>query len=208
MFDFENGSHVEFYNFEFKKGFYRDYAKRGVDLFCLPILLICFLIAVVPIIVLNPFFNPGPLFFTQWRVGRHGQEFRILKFRSIQADGSISRPAHFMRRSRVDELPQLWNVLKGEMSIIGPRPEVPALVAAYRRELPYFMQRHAIRPGISGLAQLRVGYTDNAKGAGRKLAWDLYYQRHVCIWLDLRIFAETCRIVFAHLLKVKIKAKL
>ena len=182
--------------------------KRLFDLALLPILVMCFCIALCVIVVLNPFFNPGPLFYKQTRVGRFGREFVMVKFRSIQGDGAMSRPAEFMRKTRVDELPQIWNVLKGEMSLIGPRPERPELVKDYMRSLPHYTERLLMRPGISGLAQLRVGYTQNLPGAGAKLVWDLYYIRHYSIALDIHILVQTASVVFSHLFKRPIQSAL
>ena len=182
--------------------------KRALDLICLLPLFVCFLIALSVIVVLTPLLNPGPIFYVQERLGRHGRLFRMYKFRSIQADGSIPVAAQFMRKTRVDELPQILNVLLGDMSLIGPRPERPELVAYYHGKIPNYSTRLAVRPGISGLAQLHQGYADDVEGTRRKLRWDLTYIQSQSLALDLQIFLKTARVIFAHLLRVRIDTPL
>jgi lipopolysaccharide/colanic/teichoic acid biosynthesis glycosyltransferase len=153
--------------------------------------------------------SPGPPLYRQERVGRHGRRFRMLKLRTMvrdaEADGypvwaqnqdpRVTRAGSFLRRSRLDEAPQLWNVLRGEMSIIGPRPERPEFVAELSAVLPEYEARHAIRPGLTGWAQVRYKYTSSLEDAATKLEYDLYYVRHRSIGLDALILLKTVLVV-------------
>ena len=160
--------------------------KRLIDCavvaFLLPGLLFCILV----LILFNPLFNRGPIFYRQPRIGLMGQPFGMLKFRTMVGVGDspqfetgdkarVSRLGAFMRRTRVDEVPQILNVLKGEMSVIGPRPEQEDFVRQFSAEIPGYDLRHLVKPGITGLAQLKLGYTDDVKGAAHKLRWDMIY---------------------------------
>lgn len=146
----------------------------------------------------------GPAIFKQVRLGEGGKPFTIYKFRTMRVDaeanGAVWAAEHdprvtplgrFMRKTRLDELPQLWNVLRGEMSIVGPRPERPEFVAELERELPFWGRRHLVKPGITGWAQVRRGYTADAAGTGDKLSYDLWYLRHRSLVVDLAICAKT-----------------
>ncbi len=152
--------------------------------------------------------SPGPVFFRQERVGRHGRTFSVLKFRTMredaEADGAIwaskndarvTPLGRFLRMSRLDEIPQLWNVLKGEMSFVGPRPERPEFVDWLKREIPFYELRHMIRPGITGWAQVRYHYGASLEEAKRKLEYDLYYVKHLSLGLDLLIMFETIKTI-------------
>ena len=152
--------------------------------------------------------SAGPVLFSQMRIGRNGRPFRIWKFRSMrhQADDSparfaqtnderITRVGRFIRRWRLDELPQLYNVLAGHMSLIGPRPEQLAFVEAFATRIPAYTYRHLVRPGLTGWAQMQQGYADSEEGAAVKLSYDLYYVAHYSMALDLLIFYKTARIV-------------
>lgn len=174
----------------------------GVALVLLPGLLLCMAILVVA----NPIWNPGPMFFRQPRVGQGGQIFGVLKFRTLVGEGQgpefaptaearAGRLGAFMRRTRVDEVPQILNVLGGQMSMIGPRPEQVAFVEEYRAAIPGYDLRHTVRPGISGLAQLKLGYTADADGARRKLAWDMVYIANMSVALEWYIVARTAGFV-------------
>ncbi len=143
-------------------------------------------VAVTVVFLLNPFFNPGPIFFGQLRVGRFGVPFRMYKLRTMVGDNDEVRFAssenhrmtafgRFIRRSHMDEFPQLLNILRGEMSFVGPRPEQVKFYDAYAAAIPNFTRRQIARPGISGLAQLELGYTDDEEGARKKLEYDLEY---------------------------------
>jgi lipopolysaccharide/colanic/teichoic acid biosynthesis glycosyltransferase len=147
----------------------------------------------------------GPAFYTQTRVGRRGRPFVIYKLRSmihncesltgprwsIPGDPRVTPVGWFLRLSHLDELPQLLNVLRGEMSLIGPRPERPEFLPELERELPAYAQRLAVRPGVTGLAQVQLPPDTDLGSVRRKLAHDLYYIRHLSPWLDLRLLACT-----------------
>jgi lipopolysaccharide/colanic/teichoic acid biosynthesis glycosyltransferase len=149
--------------------------------------------------------DPGPVFYTQWRVGRDGWLFKIYKLRTMYLnaerrsgavfadanDGRILPCGRWMRRSHIDELPQLWNILRGEMSLVGPRPERPEMLEQIRHSLPRFERRLHVKPGLTGLAQLRNGYANNAHGHRRKLAYDLRYIRRMNVLTDLRLLVMT-----------------
>ena len=152
--------------------------------------------------------SPGPVFYRQTRVGLRGQPYVIWKFRSMLKDAEtsgarwamaqdprISGVGYWLRKWRIDELPQLINVLKGEMSLVGPRPERPFFVQELRNIIPYYDVRHTVRPGITGWAQIRFGYGASAQDAHVKLQYDLYYVKNLSIALDLRILTETARVV-------------
>ena len=147
----------------------------------------------------------GPVLYRQWRVGRDGWLFRIYKLRTMRLDAERPGGARFaqsddprvlpgcgwMRKSHADELPQLWNILRGQMSLVGPRPERPEIFEQLRPELPRIERRLAVRPGLSGLAQLRNGYTNDLAGARRKLAYDLQYLRRRGPLMELRLVFQT-----------------
>ncbi len=151
----------------------------------------------------------GPILYAQQRVGAQGRLFWIWKLRTMDhqaeyesgpvwacsEDARVTRVGRVLRRSRVDELPQLWNVLRGEMSLIGPRPERPEFIAELSEELPHLHLRAAIRPGITGWAQTQLGYVSDVVGWEKKLAYDLYYMKRWSLPLDLRVMLETLRIL-------------
>lgn len=153
--------------------------------------------------------SKGPALFTQERVGRNGKVFRLYKFRSmvhgLQAPGvhfaqaedpRITRVGRVLRRTRLDELPQLWNVLCGEMSLIGPRPEQVPFVREFAATIPSYPYRHLVRPGLTGWAQVQQGYADSVDSTRIKLSYDLYYVAHYSLALDLLIAAKTCKIIW------------
>lgn len=152
--------------------------------------------------------SAGPALYSQMRVGQNGQPFRLWKFRSMHYqtqepaarfaqtnDDRITGVGRFIRRWRLDELPQLYNVLAGHMSLIGPRPEQLAFVDAFATRIPAYTYRHLVRPGLTGWAQIQQGYADSEEGAAIKLSYDLYYVAHYSMALDLLIFYKTVRIV-------------
>ncbi|MGH9607968.1 MAG: TIGR03013 family XrtA/PEP-CTERM system glycosyltransferase [Terracidiphilus sp.] len=152
--------------------------------------------------------SPGPVFFRQTRVGRRGRLFTALKFRTMRQDAEangavwaskddprVTSVGRFMRKARLDEIPQLWNVLRGEMSFVGPRPERPEFVQWLSKEIPYYDLRHMIRPGITGWAQVRYQYGATLEETKRKLEYDLYYLKHLSIGLDLLIMFETTKTI-------------
>jgi exopolysaccharide biosynthesis polyprenyl glycosylphosphotransferase len=152
--------------------------------------------------------SPGPILFRQERVGRGGTAFAMYKFRTMRTDAEaggvrwaqrddprITRVGRVLRRFRVDELPQLWNVLKGEMELVGPRPERPEFVAQLRRRIPYYDLRHIVPPGITGYAQVCYPYAASVEEAKEKLQFDLYYVRYLSLELDLYVLAMTAKVV-------------
>jgi sugar transferase (PEP-CTERM system associated) len=152
--------------------------------------------------------SPGPIFFQQMRVGRHGRIFSVFKFRTMKVDAEsdaaiwasendprITSLGRFLRSSRLDEIPQMWNVLKGDMSFVGPRPERPEFVEWLKKEIPFYELRHMIRPGITGWAQVRYHYGASLEEARRKLEYDLYYVKHLSLGLDLLIMFETIKTI-------------
>ena len=154
--------------------------------------------------------SPGAVFYEQERVGLSGRVFRIHKFRSMRADAEaatgpvwssgandvrITAVGRFLRMTRLDELPQLWNVLRGDMSIVGPRPERPEFVSQLTEEIPFYGQRHVLKPGLTGWAQIRYTYGATVEDAIEKLQYDLYYIKNLSIALDVVIVIETLKIV-------------
>jgi sugar transferase (PEP-CTERM system associated) len=170
-------------------------------------LLLC--LPIIPFIMLAVrLSSPGPIFFSQTRVGRHGRPFSVFKFRTMRNDAEaggavwattndsrVTSVGKFLRKSRLDEIPQLWNVLKGDMSFVGPRPERPEFVQWLAKEIPFYELRHMIRPGITGWAQVRYHYGASLEEAKRKLEYDLYYVKHLSLGLDLLIMFETIKII-------------
>lgn len=176
----------------------------GLALLSLPILLPLFGI-IAAIIKLD---SPGPVFFRQERMGHRGRFFRIWKFRTMQhnttaqdieqektkaLDARITGVGRFLRKTRIDELPQVFNILAGEMSWIGPRPEATSLSLHYEAQLPYYRYRHIVRPGISGWAQVNQGHVVEVDDVLHKLHFDFYYIKNFSIWLDLLIVLRTVR---------------
>lgn len=152
--------------------------------------------------------SPGPIFYKQVRVGLHGRSYLIWKFRSMHNDAEkdgpkwadrkdprVSRVGRILRRLRIDELPQLYNVLMGEMSLVGPRPERPVFVKELQKKIPYYNIRHTVRPGVTGWAQIRFRYGSSAEDAHAKLQYDLYYVKNMTLGLDIQILIETIRVV-------------
>ncbi|MGA3213124.1 MAG: TIGR03013 family XrtA/PEP-CTERM system glycosyltransferase [Terriglobales bacterium] len=151
----------------------------------------------------------GPVFYSQARVGGRGRIFHCYKFRTMRSDAEadtgptwandddprITRVGRFLRKSRLDELPQLWNVLRGDMLFVGPRPERPEFVNWLSEEIPYYGLRHVVRPGITGWAQVRYRYGNTVDDAREKLKYDLFYIKHVSLGLDLWIMFETIKTV-------------
>lgn len=178
--------------------------KRVMDVvlvaLTLPVwLLVCGIVAIV--VRLD---SPGPILYRQERVGRDGRTFTLTKFRTMVADAEpdgpqfaaegdprITRVGRFLRKSRLDEFPQLWAVLLGQLSLIGPRPERPVFVEAYSREIPFYQSRHLVRPGVTGWAQVNYGYADDQAETVEKLTYDLFYIKHSSFWLDMQIIGKS-----------------
>jgi exopolysaccharide biosynthesis polyprenyl glycosylphosphotransferase len=153
----------------------------------------------------------GPVLFIDERAGRNGRPFRLFKFRTMHPlppgqsvpaavwdrddTTRITRVGRLIRRLRLDELPQFWNVLKGDMDLVGPRPEILANVQTMAEQIPYYMLRQSVRPGITGWAQTRFGYSVSLEQVTEKMRYDLFYIKHMSLWLDLRILVDTVKIV-------------
>ena len=167
------------------------------------------LVACLPLLAISAlwvkFTDGGPVIYSQWRVGKDGWLFRVYKLRTMtsgaepdgapqfaqNSDPRILRGCAWMRKSHVDELPQLWNIFKGQMSLIGPRPERPEIIDQLRHVMPGFERRLIDRPGLTGLAQVRNGYTNDLAGTRKKLAYDLKYLRQRTVRGDLQLLFET-----------------
>ena len=152
--------------------------------------------------------SPGPAVFRQSRVGLLGMPFTMLKFRTMRQDSEsggarwaaenddrITTLGRFLRKSRLDELPQLWNILRGQMSFVGPRPEQPTFVRTLRQAIPYYDQRHAVRPGLTGWAQVKYPYGASVEESEEKLEYDLYYIKRLSVAFDITIVFETVRVM-------------
>jgi exopolysaccharide biosynthesis polyprenyl glycosylphosphotransferase len=183
--------------------------KRALDLVGAATLLVLTL-PLFPLLALFVHETEGPLILRQLRLGEHGKPFTIFKFRTMRADaessgGAVWATAHdprltrtggVMRRLRLDELPQLWNVFRGEMSLVGPRPERPEFVGELSERVPYWTRRHLVKPGLTGWAQVRQGYAASAEETATKLSYDLWYLRHRSLTVDLAILLRTLVVVF------------
>jgi len=193
----------------FRQNALRNFVKRLFDI----VVASALLVLTLPIMLLTALVilleSGRPVIYRQERVGYAGKTFTLLKFRSMRVDAEsdgravwaqendprITPFGRFIRRTRIDELPQLWNVLKGEMSFVGPRPERPVFVAALEAQLPYYAARHSVKPGLTGWAQVRYPYGASVEDATRKLQFDLYYVKNHSLFLDLFILFETVRVV-------------
>jgi exopolysaccharide biosynthesis polyprenyl glycosylphosphotransferase len=178
--------------------------KRAMDI----------VLASLGLLLMAPFFplialaiyldSPGPIFYTQERVGERGRVFRVYKFRSMVPDAEkgravwarendprVTRVGRFLRKTHIDEFPQFLNILKGEMSAMGPRPERPEFVEELAKEIPFYRVRHAVKPGMAGWALVKYGYASSKEDALLRLQYDLYYIKHWSPWLDLVILLKT-----------------
>jgi len=183
-------------------------AKRAFDIFVAALLLILSLPVIALFALLVKLDSKGPAFFKQERVGLYGRPFSVVKLRSMRTDAEkdgakwacendprITRLGRFIRKVRIDELPQTWSVLKGEMSFVGPRPEVPHFVNDLDDKLPYYAERHMVKPGITGWAQINYPYGASIEDARHKLEYDLYYAKNYTPFLDLLILLQTLRVI-------------
>ncbi|MBN1421156.1 MAG: TIGR03013 family PEP-CTERM/XrtA system glycosyltransferase [Planctomycetes bacterium] len=199
--------------FVFSDGFHKSpfllAAKRIVE----TAFALLFLAAASPVIVVVAILikldSKGPIFFRQERVGRGGRIFKVVKLRSMFADAEqrtgpvwasegdprVTRVGKWIRRFRIDEIPQMWNIIRGEMALVGPRPERPHFVEILKSEVPYYAKRHAVRPGLTGWAQVNYPYGSTIEDARRKLEYDFYYIKHVSLFLDLFILAKTFKTI-------------
>ena len=193
----------------FDQGTWRTAVKRVFDIFCATCL--CLLTAPVMLITaaLIKMESKGPALYRQERVGQSGKSFSIAKFRSMRTDAEkdgkprwasanddrVTRIGHVIRRLRIDELPQLFNVLRGDMSLVGPRPERPFFVEQLTQEIPFYALRHSVKPGVTGWAQVRYPYGATVEDSQEKLQFDLYYVKNHTLFLDLVVLMETVGVV-------------
>ena len=183
--------------------------RRAVSLMTALVLFILATPILIVTAILIKLDSKGPLFYTQERVGAHGKPFNMLKFRTMKTDAEtggkaqwaqkndprVTRVGKWLRRFRVDELPQIINVIKGEMGVVGPRPERPAFVEQLKKQIPYYDLRALVPPGITGWAQIRYPYAASLEEAREKLQYDLYYVKHLSVLLDLVILFHTAKVV-------------
>jgi sugar transferase (PEP-CTERM system associated) len=183
-------------------------AKRLFDVFASSLLLVLTAPVIALFALLVKLDSRGPAFFRQTRVGLYGQHFEVIKLRSMRIDAEangaqfaqkddprVTRLGRIIRKVRIDELPQTWSVLKGEMSFVGPRPERPEFVAELEQQLPFYAERHMVKPGITGWAQINYPYGANLEDSRHKLEYDLYYAKNYTPFLDLLILLQTLRVV-------------
>ena len=193
-----------------RRGFHE--IKRALDLIGATLLMLVLGPVVLVVSALIKLESKGPAFFTQIRVGKDGKLFRIIKLRTMRADAEqatgpvwarkqdtrITKLGAFLRKTHIDEFPQLINVLRGEMSLIGPRPERPFFVNRFRREIPNYEQRLAVKPGITGLAQVRYKYDESLADVRNKLTYDLVYIKRMSPVMDARILMWTLGTLNGH----------
>lgn len=201
----------------FSGGFALDRRRRAMKRLFDVVISALFLLAILPLAAITALAirieSRGPVFYRQERVGLNGKIFRVWKFRSMRVDAEgdgvprwaqttddrVTRIGRFIRKVRIDEIPQVLNVLAGDMSFIGPRPERPFFVEQLREQIPHYDLRHRVRPGITGWAQVNYPYGASIEDATRKLAYDLYYLKKNDLLLDFAILVQTVRVVlFAH----------
>jgi lipopolysaccharide/colanic/teichoic acid biosynthesis glycosyltransferase len=179
--------------------------KAVVETAAAALMLVAFspLIAVTAVLVRLT--SSGPAFYSQIRLGRHGRPYRIWKIRTMThncerqsgarwcapGDARVTPVGRFLRKSHLDELPQLWNVIRGDMSLIGPRPERPEFIPELERNIPRYRERLQVRPGVTGLAQVQLPADTDLDSVRRKLTCDLYYVEHISAWLDVQILLST-----------------
>jgi len=189
----------------------RGYAssKRLFDLI-FSVMLGLIILPLIPLIALAiKLDSPGSVFYSQQRIGLGGKVFRIYKFRTMRTDAErhgavwaqegdarITRAGRFMRLTRFDELPQIWNVIRGDMTVIGPRPERPEFTVTLAREIPGYELRHTVKPGLTGWAQVCYRYTSSIRDTKAKVEYDLYYVKHLSLRLDMEILLKTVAVVF------------
>jgi exopolysaccharide biosynthesis polyprenyl glycosylphosphotransferase len=190
---------------------YSRFVKRIFDLLVSSVALALIAPVLLAVSLLVRASSPGPIFFRQLRLGEGGDVFEMLKFRTMidgaekpgiavwakEHDSRVTRAGRVLRRTRLDELPQFWNVLCGDMSIVGPRPERPEFLELLDEAVPFWTRRHLVKPGITGWAQVRRGYTSDVMGTAEKLAYDLYYLKYRSLLFDLAIASRTAGIVLS-----------
>ena len=193
----------------FNQGLMRTAIKRVFDIFSAALLLLVSAPVMLLAAVAIRLDSPGPALYRQERVGKNGKNFVIIKFRSMRTDSEqdgtprwatadddrVTRIGRIIRRTRIDELPQLFSVLTGDMSLVGPRPERPFFVEQLTQEIPFYSVRHSVKPGVTGWAQVRYQYGATVEDSQEKLQYDLYYVKNHALFLDLQIMLETVRVV-------------
>lgn len=193
----------------FSFGFVHDVLKRAFDLIIASLIFMITLPVIIMAIICIKIESKGPALFSQERVGFEGKPFQLYKLRSMNVDAEkksgpkwaaenddrITRIGRILRKTRIDELPQLWNVIKGDMSFVGPRPERPVFVSDLAKKIPYYQERHVVKPGITGWAQINYPYGASLEDAKEKLCYDLYYAKNRSLFLDLTILLQTVRVV-------------
>ena len=193
----------------FNQGFYRTAIKRVFDILCSLVLIVVSAPIMLVTALAIKLESRGPIFYRQERVGAGNQVFKVSKFRSMRTDAEkdgkprwaaaqddrVTRVGNIIRRLRIDELPQLFNVLAGEMSLVGPRPERPFFVEQLTNEIPYYAVRHSIKPGVTGWAQVRYQYGSTIEDSQEKLQYDLYYVKNHSLFLDCVVLFETVGVV-------------
>ncbi|MEO0410707.1 MAG: TIGR03013 family XrtA/PEP-CTERM system glycosyltransferase [Pseudomonadota bacterium] len=194
--------------FEMSRGLNR-FLKRAFDILASFILITFSIWILVPTAIIIKLTSPGPIFYRQERVGENGKTFRLFKFRSMrndaekdgvpqwakEADPRVTGIGKVIRATRIDEIPQILNVLRGEMSFVGPRPERPFFVDQLSEDIPYFDERHIVKPGITGWAQINYPYGASLDDSRKKLEYDLYYVKNFSVLLDLAILVQTVKVV-------------
>ena len=197
------------YGHGFVQGHARRVLKRIFDVVCSIVLLVLLSPLVLLAMIAIKLESPGPVIYRQERVGLGGRSFMCLKLRSMRNDAEkdgvarwaskndprVTRVGSFMRKTRIDELPQLWSVLIGEMSLVGPRPERPGFVEELKQEIPFYEIRHTVKPGVTGWAQVRYHYGATMEDARRKHQFDLYYVKNNSLILDLLVLIETVSVI-------------
>jgi sugar transferase (PEP-CTERM system associated) len=198
----------------FSDGFRASRATRAVKRFVDLLLAAVGLAVASPLMLLTAIAvrleSAGPVLYCQERVGENGRIFTLCKFRSMRLDAEngtpvwakenderVTRVGRFIRLTRLDELPQLWNVLRGDMSFVGPRPERPFFVEQLAAVIPFYMERHAVKPGVTGWAQVKYQYGSSIEDAMEKLRYDLYYIKHLSIVFDLTIVIDTVKVILS-----------
>jgi sugar transferase (PEP-CTERM system associated) len=199
--------------FVFSEGFHRskwnEVLKRALDLAVAVVGLVLSMPLMILVAIAVRLDSKGPVIYRQTRVGRMDKPFELLKFRSMRLDAEqsgkaqwasvddprVTRIGGFLRKYRLDELPQFWNVIRGDMSFVGPRPERPCFVNDLRQKIPYYDERHSVRPGLTGWAQVQYRYGSSVDDAAHKLEYDLFYLKNMSLTFDLAIIFKTVRIV-------------
>jgi len=197
------------YGAGYRQGWLRTTVKRAFDLIAGLVLLLFALPVMLVAAAAIRLETRGPVIYRQARVGQGGEHFTLFKFRSMRTDAEkagearwavardprVTRVGRLIRKVRIDELPQLFNVLRGEMSFVGPRPERPEFVAILTEQVPYYAARHTVKPGLTGWAQVRYSYGASVEQSVRKLEYDLFYVKNHTLALDIMIMLETVRVV-------------